>query len=476
MRALDERPPFAEQDEAGVTYAHKIEAADRTLDPTRPPDEVERTVRALRPHIGARLPLPDGTYLGVVRAEVDGETLAPAGGRVRAEDDRLLLDCNGGALELIEIQPPGGRPMPAADWLRGRPAGADDFWLDPRLPERPLGARRAGRREWGSDAEWAPHLAALAGAATRRCSTRCASSSGARSGGARVAAYVLGQLGSRRARPRRRPARWSGTAGEENPDVLAAIAGAFGNLGAPHGTETLLRLHRHPDPRVRDAVADALAGRDDARSLDALIELSADPDPRIRDWATFALGTLSPPTLRRCAPHWPRASRTARQHPHRGGPRPGAPRRRARADATLDLLGEVGPHDDGGNAADTIWKRYALTQATVRLAALTGDARLKEHLPRSTSASWAPRSKATSGPPTTASATNSRHERHLDRAYRGRDDIRATNVGSRAHSDPEPTLVPPRRSGPDPSPAAVRGPRARRTRRYGLAGVFLDAS
>ena len=47
----------------------------------------------------------------------------------------------------------------------------------------------------------------------------------------------------------------------------------------------------------------------------------------------------------------------------------------------LDLLGEVGPHDDGGNAADTIWKRYALTQATVRLAALTGDARLKEHLP-----------------------------------------------------------------------------------------------
>ena len=50
-------------------------------------------------------------------------------------------------------------------------------------------------------------------------------------------------------------------------------------------------------------------------------------------------------------------------------------------DATLDLLGEVGPHDDGGNAADTIWKRYALTQATVRLAALTGDARLKEHLP-----------------------------------------------------------------------------------------------
>ena len=61
-----------EQDEAGVTYAHKIEAADRTLDHTRTPDEVERVVRALRPHIGARLPLPDGSMLGVVAARPAG--------------------------------------------------------------------------------------------------------------------------------------------------------------------------------------------------------------------------------------------------------------------------------------------------------------------------------------------------------------------------------------------------------------------
>ena len=42
VRALDERPPLVEQDEAGVTYAEKIEAADRALDPTRTPAEVER--------------------------------------------------------------------------------------------------------------------------------------------------------------------------------------------------------------------------------------------------------------------------------------------------------------------------------------------------------------------------------------------------------------------------------------------------
>jgi methionyl-tRNA formyltransferase len=99
-RVLDERPPCVEQDEAGATYAEKIGAEDRTIDPDAPAEVNERTVRALHPHIGARLPLPDGTFLGVRRA--------------RVADD--------GSLELLEVQPPGGRPMPYADYLRGHAA------------------------------------------------------------------------------------------------------------------------------------------------------------------------------------------------------------------------------------------------------------------------------------------------------------------------------------------------------------------
>ena len=121
MRALDERPPFTEQDESQVTYAHKIQAADRALDPRRSPVELERTVRALRPHIGARVALPDGDFLGVVAARVADDAAGPEPGRVRADDGRLLLGATGGALELTEIRPPGSRPMAAADWLRGRP-------------------------------------------------------------------------------------------------------------------------------------------------------------------------------------------------------------------------------------------------------------------------------------------------------------------------------------------------------------------
>jgi methionyl-tRNA formyltransferase len=100
VRALDERPPFVEQSEDGATYAEKITAADRTLDPAAPAEVNVRIVRALHPHIGARLPLADGTFLGVRRARVG--------------DD--------GALELLEVQPPGGRPMAYADYVRGHAA------------------------------------------------------------------------------------------------------------------------------------------------------------------------------------------------------------------------------------------------------------------------------------------------------------------------------------------------------------------
>ena len=117
VRALDDRPPFTVQDETQALYAEKIEAADRTLDPARPAVDLERVVRALHPHIGARLALADGSFLRVLAAAALDR--GPATGRLAGGEGRLVLGCAVGALELLAVQPPGGRPMDAAAYLRG---------------------------------------------------------------------------------------------------------------------------------------------------------------------------------------------------------------------------------------------------------------------------------------------------------------------------------------------------------------------
>jgi methionyl-tRNA formyltransferase len=95
-----ERSPVPEpQPQDGITYAEKLTAEDRTLDLTRPAEENVRIVRALHPHIGARIALPDGGFLGVQEASIG-------------------LD---GTLELVTVQPAGGRPMAYAEYLRGHP-------------------------------------------------------------------------------------------------------------------------------------------------------------------------------------------------------------------------------------------------------------------------------------------------------------------------------------------------------------------
>jgi methionyl-tRNA formyltransferase len=82
--------------------------------------ELERAVRALHPHIGARVALPDGSFLRVLAAAVLDR--GPAEGRLAGAEGRLVLGCAEGALELLALQPPGGRPMDAAAYLRGHGA------------------------------------------------------------------------------------------------------------------------------------------------------------------------------------------------------------------------------------------------------------------------------------------------------------------------------------------------------------------
>ena len=114
VQALDTGALPSPQVEEGITYAEKISAEDRRLDPARPAVELERRVRALDPHVGAYLELGGGERLRVLRARA-GEG---SGGELAEHDGRLFA----GELELLEVQPAGGRPMDAAAWLRGHAA------------------------------------------------------------------------------------------------------------------------------------------------------------------------------------------------------------------------------------------------------------------------------------------------------------------------------------------------------------------
>jgi methionyl-tRNA formyltransferase len=120
---------LVDQDEADATYADKIDPAERRLDPRLRAVELELRVRALQPHIGTYLELAGGERLGVRAARAG--TGAVATGELARDGDRLLLGCGEGVLEIVSVQPPGGRAMPSLDYLRGHPLPA----LGPPPPE-----------------------------------------------------------------------------------------------------------------------------------------------------------------------------------------------------------------------------------------------------------------------------------------------------------------------------------------------------
>lgn len=123
LRQLPQLVPTP-QPEAGVTYANKIEKAEAAIDWSRPAAEIARRVRAFNPFPGAAATLR-GTAVKVWGARPEAGAGAP--GEVLASGaEGVLVACGEGALLLTHLQKPGGKRLPAREFLRGFPVAAGE--------------------------------------------------------------------------------------------------------------------------------------------------------------------------------------------------------------------------------------------------------------------------------------------------------------------------------------------------------------
>lgn len=113
------------QPEQGVSYAHKIEKAEAAIAWSLPADAIERRIRAFDPFPGATARI-GGETIKIWRAQalMRGRGSVPPGTIVAVDEYGIGVACGEGRLELTELQRPGGKRLPAADFLRGFPLQA----------------------------------------------------------------------------------------------------------------------------------------------------------------------------------------------------------------------------------------------------------------------------------------------------------------------------------------------------------------
>jgi len=122
------------QSEEGMCYAEKIQKTEAEIDWSQSAATIDRLIRAFNPFPGASSTL-GGQSLKFWRARPLTKELADQyrgshrpGSIVGKTNDGFMVWCKDGALEVLEIQKPGGRRSSAAQWIQAaKPAGALQF-------------------------------------------------------------------------------------------------------------------------------------------------------------------------------------------------------------------------------------------------------------------------------------------------------------------------------------------------------------
>ncbi|MDJ0655121.1 MAG: methionyl-tRNA formyltransferase [Xanthomonadales bacterium] len=118
------------QDDAGATYASKLEKAEAWLDWNARAVQLSREVRAFNPWPVSRTRLA-GEDLRVWQAQPVRSGVADPGTVIAAGADGVDVACGDGVLRLLQVQRPGGRPVAVGDFLNARPLQTGDRFEPP---------------------------------------------------------------------------------------------------------------------------------------------------------------------------------------------------------------------------------------------------------------------------------------------------------------------------------------------------------
>ena len=113
--------PRTPQPAEGVTYAHKIEKAESTVNWANSAAQIDRRIRAFNPFPAASTRIGD-EVVKLWSCKIDSCQRAPdarQGQILSINDAGIVVACGEGALCITELQRPGGKRLPAADFLRG---------------------------------------------------------------------------------------------------------------------------------------------------------------------------------------------------------------------------------------------------------------------------------------------------------------------------------------------------------------------
>jgi methionyl-tRNA formyltransferase len=123
------------QPDAGVTYAHKIEKHEAPIDWRLDAAAIVRRVRAFNPFPGASTVL-NGEVIKVWGAHVgEGGSAADFGQIVALAQEGIAVAAMNSVAMLTELQRPGGKRLPAAEFLRGCPLQVGQRFELPAAPE-----------------------------------------------------------------------------------------------------------------------------------------------------------------------------------------------------------------------------------------------------------------------------------------------------------------------------------------------------